>query len=96
VSERTFRRWRDRYDEEGGAGYWTVGLARRRAGGPRRGIGAAPPRALFGLHGKAFPRASGERPRLRLGYTWTKLHLQWAALVAKVSHAPIIQAFTLY
>jgi hypothetical protein len=30
------------------------------------------------------------------GHTWTKLHLQWAALEAKVPHAPIIQAFTLY
>jgi hypothetical protein len=26
VSERTFRRWRDRYDEEGGAAYWTAGF----------------------------------------------------------------------
>jgi transposase-like protein len=33
VSERTFRRWTRRYEEEGEAG--TVGSARRRAGGSR-------------------------------------------------------------
>ena len=35
VSERTFRRWTRRYEEEGEAGLWTAGSARRRASGFR-------------------------------------------------------------
>jgi hypothetical protein len=46
----------------GSASVGQAGL--RRPGG---GGGAALSRALSGLHGQAFPRASGEGPRLRLG-----------------------------
>src|SRR4029077_14119812 len=59
-------------------GVWPAG-----PGGPGGRSGAALPRALPGFYGQAFPRASGEGPWLRLGYTWTKLHLQWAGVVAK-------------
>src|ERR1700722_7930770 len=44
------------------------------SGRPGGGGGAPLPRALPGLHGQAFPRASGEGPWLRLG-----LHLAEAA-----------------
>ena len=45
VSERTFRRWTRRYEEEGEAGLFDRGSARRRAGGfrstgPRRWSGS--------------------------------------------------------
>jgi hypothetical protein len=33
VSTRTFRRWRNRCDEHGEAGFWTSGSTRRRASG---------------------------------------------------------------
>ena len=35
VSERTFRRWQARYEEDGEAGFWTGGSARRRGSGFR-------------------------------------------------------------
>ena len=43
------------------------GLGPAGPGGPGRGSGAALPRAPSGLHGQAFPRASHQGPRLRLG-----------------------------
>ena len=58
VSERTFRRWTRRYEEDGEAG-----LADRRLGkasgkrvpsGSGGGGGASSARALPGLHGQAF------------------------------------------
>ena len=83
VSERTFRRWRGRHEEEGAAG-----LVDRRVGkpSPRRGRPggrsvAAVPRALPGLCGQAFPRASGEGHGFGWGYTWLKLPLQWTGVV---------------
>jgi Homeodomain-like domain len=78
VSERTFRRWTRRHEEEGKSracrrpawqGLGQAGSGRSGAGG-----GAALPRALPGFYGQAFPRASGEGPRLRL-----ELHLDQAA-----------------
>ena len=35
IGERTFRRWRQRFEDDGEAGFWTVGWARRRASGFR-------------------------------------------------------------
>ena len=78
VSERTFRRWTRRYEEEGEAGLVgppaRQGVGQAGSGGPGGGSGAALSRALPGLHGQAFPRASHQGPRLRLG-----LHLDQAA-----------------
>ena len=71
VSERTFRRWRERYDEEGEAGLVDrrVGKASGKAGSARPGAGGggALTSALCGLPRQALPRASGEGSRLRLG-----------------------------
>ena len=78
VSERTFRRWTRRYEEEGEAGLLDRRLGkasgRRVPSGSGGGGGAALSRALPGFYGQAFPRASGEGPRL-----WLGLHLAQAA-----------------
>jgi transposase-like protein len=59
VSERTFRRWTRRYEEEGEAGLVDRRLGKasgkRVPGRPGGGSGAALSRALSGLHGQAFP-----------------------------------------
>src|ERR1700722_3530417 len=78
VTERTFRRW-TRSSRAGGRGRPPPPPARQGVGqaGPGRPCGrsgAALSRALPGLHGQAFPRASHQGPRLRLG-----LHLVEAA-----------------
>ena len=78
VSERTFRRWTRRYEEEGEAGLIDrqarQGVGPASSDGPGGGSGAALPRALPGFYGQAFPRASDQGSRLRLG-----LHLAQAA-----------------
>ena len=84
-SERTFRRWRDRYREEGEAG-----LADRRLGrpSPRR----APEEEIERMLGlfrdkysdftvKHFHEQLVKRHDYKLGYTVTKLHLHRAGLV---------------
>jgi transposase len=87
VSERTFRRWRDRYDEEGQAG-----LLDRRLGkesGRRVPVDRAEEvEALYreryqGFTVKHFHEHLVKDHGFGWGYTWTKLHLQWAGLVAK-------------
>jgi Helix-turn-helix domain len=87
VSERTFRRWRDRYDEEGEAG-----LADRRLG---KASGKRVPsdraeevEALYrerysGFTVKHFHEHLVKDHGFGWGYTWLKLHLQWKGLVAK-------------
>jgi hypothetical protein len=71
VGERTFRRWRVRFEDEGEAG-----LLDRRLG--KASVKRAPQdrsdevqglvsHALLGLHGQAFPRASGEGSPVWLG-----------------------------
>jgi Winged helix-turn helix len=84
VSERTFRRWRDRYDEDGAAGL--IGSARRRGGGFRStgrkkwsGFIASATRVLR----SSIPRASGEGPWFRLG-----LHLVEAASAVDGGRGP--------
>ena len=80
VSERTFRRWRDRYEEEGAGG-----LIDRRVGrpSPRRAPTSELERMLGLYHAhyreftvKHFHEKLVERHGYRLGYTTTRLHLQ--------------------
>jgi transposase len=85
VKERTFRRWRDRFAEEGEAG-----LADRRLGrpSPRRAPQAELERML-GLYRdkysdftvQHFHEVLVKRHGYRLGYTVTKVHLHRAGLV---------------
>jgi len=85
IGERTFRRWRDRFDDEGEAG-----LADRRLGRP------SPKRApaieierMLGLFRdkyadftvKHFHEQMRKRHNYKLGYTVTKVHLHRAGLV---------------
>jgi transposase len=85
VSERTFRRWRDRHREEGMAGL----LDRRLRLSPRRAPVAEIGRMLGlyrdiyrGFTVKHFHEQLGKRHNYTLGYTVTKLHLHRAGLVA--------------
>ena len=87
VSERTFRRWRDRYREEG-----APGLGDRRIGkpSPRRAPESelARARALYaemygGFTAKHFHEHLQARHGYRLGYTVTRLALQAAGLVKR-------------
>jgi transposase len=87
MSERTFRRWRDRYQGEGAAG-----LADRRLGkASARRVPVDQVQdvlTLYREHYRGFT-AKHFHDKLRqqhgfvLGYTWTKLRLQGAGLVAK-------------
>ena len=74
VSERTFRRWRDRYQAEGAEGLYDRRLGRasaRRAGVDEvLDVLSAVRDALLGLHGQALPREAGWRARL-----WAELQL---------------------
>ena len=84
ISERTFRRWRDRHREAG-----LPGLADRRlAPSPRRAPVAEIERMLGlyrdlyrGFTVKHFHEQLGKRHNYTLGYTVTKLHLHRAGLV---------------
>lgn len=85
VHERTFRRWRDRFEEDGAAG-----LADRRLGvvSPKRAAASEIERML-GLFRdkyadftvKHFHEQLQKRHGYKLGYTVTKVHLQRAGLV---------------
>lgn len=84
VSERTFRRWRDRHREEGEAGL----LGRRLQASPRRAPVAEIERMLGlyrdiyrGFTVKHFHEHLCRRHNYTLGYTVTKLHLHRAGLV---------------
>jgi transposase len=87
MSERSFRRWRDRLREEGEAG-----LADRRVGKPssRRAASEEISRML-GLYReryadftvKHFHEQLVKRHNYKLGYTVTKVHLQRAGLVVR-------------
>jgi len=85
VGERTFRRWRDRFDEEGEAG-----LADRRLGrsSPKRAPAIEIERMLGLFRGKYadftvkhFHEQLRKRHHYKLGYTVTKVHLHRAGLV---------------
>ena len=91
VSERTFRRWRDRYEAEGADGLYDrlpgPGLGAARAGG-RGGAGAGVVRhPLLGPHGQALPREAGGRSRLQaqLQLAAAELASPWAQ--ARGAHA---------
>jgi transposase len=84
VSERTFRRWRDRLRDQG-----SEGLRHRRIGKPSsraaveeilRMLGLYEER-YAGVHGEAFSQAAAEAAPLQAGYTVTQLALQRAGLV---------------
>ena len=84
VSERTFRRWRDRRRDEGPAG-----LADRRLLPSLRRASVAEIERMLGLYRdlyrgftvKHFHEQLGQRHGYALGYTVTKLHLHRAGLV---------------
>jgi transposase len=84
ISERTFRRWRDRQQEKGEAG-----LADRRLGPSLRRAPVAEIERMLGLYRelyrgftvKHFHEQLGKRHNYTLGYTVTKLHLHRAGLV---------------
>jgi transposase len=85
IGERTFRRWRDRHEEEGPAG-----LADRRLGkpSPHRAPAREVARMLDlylahyeGFTVKHFHEQLVKRHGYKLGYTVTKLHLHRAGLV---------------
>lgn len=84
VSERTFRRWRDRHREDG-----VEGLADRRLRPSLRRAPVAEIERMLGLYRdlyrgftvKHFHEQLGKRHSYMLGYTVTKLHLHRAGLV---------------
>jgi transposase len=88
ISERTFRRWRDRHREAGEAG-----LADRRLAASLRRASVAEIERMLGLYRdlyrgftvKHFHEQLGKRHNYTLGYTVTKLHLHRAGLVAAAS-----------
>lgn len=88
VSERTFRRWRDRYREDGAAG-----LSDRRLAPSLRRAPVAEIERMLGLYRdvyrgftvKHFHEHLVKRHGYKLGYTVTKLHLQRAGLVQPAS-----------
>ena len=87
MSERTFRRWRDRYDEEGEARILDGrlgGAAGMRVPADRaEDVGALYRERYQGFTVKHFHEHLVKDHGFGWSYTWTKLHLQWAGLVAK-------------
>jgi transposase len=80
ISERTFRRWRDRHRETG-----LAGLDDRRLAPSLRRAPAAEIERMLGLYRgftvKHFHEQLGKRHNYMLGYTVTKVHLHRAGLV---------------
>ena len=92
VSERTFRRWRDRYEAEGADGLYDRRLGRLSA---RRAPVDEVARVLefvrhplLGLHGQALPREAGGRSRLQ-----AQLQLAAAELASPWAQARGAQAW---
>jgi transposase len=87
VSERTFRRWTRAYEEAGEAGLVDRRLGK--ASGKRVPADrAAEVERLYreryqGFTVKHFHEHLIKDHGFGWGYTWTKLHLQWAGVVAK-------------
>ena len=87
MSERTFRRWRDRYEGEGAPGL----LDRRLGQASARRVPADQVAAMLTLYrehyggftARHFHDKLVRRHGFTLGYTWTKLRLQEAGLVAR-------------
>ena len=87
ISERTFRRWQSRYEEEGEAGLLDRRLGK--ASGKRVPSDRAEEvEALYreryqGFTVKHFHEHLVKDHGFGWGYTWTKLHLQWKGVVGK-------------
>lgn len=87
MSERTFRRWRDRYQDEGGSGLFDRRLGKASA----KRVCADQVDAMLTLYrdhyggftARHFHDKLVRRHGFTLGYTWTKLRLQEAGLVAR-------------
>jgi transposase len=90
ISERTFRRWRDRHRESG-----LEGLADRRLAPSLRRAPVAEIERMLGLYSdiyrgftvKHFQEQLVKRHNYVLGYTVTKLHLHRAGLVPRACAA---------
>jgi transposase len=88
ISERTFRRWRDRHRDTG-----LAGLADRRLAPSLRRAPVAEIERMLGLYRdlyrgftvKHFHEQLGKRHNYTLGYTVTKVHLHRAGLVQAVT-----------
>jgi Helix-turn-helix domain len=87
VSERTFRRWTRRYEEDGEAGLLDRRLGK--ASGKRVPVDRAEEverlyrERYSGFTVKHFHEHLVKDHRFGWGYTWTKLHLQWKGVVGK-------------
>src|SRR5258707_6523816 len=87
VSERTFRRWTRRYDEDGAAGLVDRRLGK--ASGRRvpvdraEGVERLYRERYQGFTVKHFHAHLVRDHGFGWGYTWLKLHLQWKGVVAK-------------
>ena len=87
VSERTFRRWTRRYEEEGEAGL----LDRRLGKASGRRVPADRAEEVERLYRERYQGFTVKHFHEHLvqdhgfgwGYTWTKLHLQWMGVVGK-------------
>src|SRR6204780_4641543 len=87
VSERTFRRWTRRYEEEGEAGL----LDRRLGKASGRRVPGDRAEDVERLYRERYPGFTVKHFHEHLvkdhgfgwGYTWLKLHLQWVGVVAK-------------
>jgi transposase len=88
ISERTFRRWRDRHRDAG-----LEGLADRRLGPSLRRASVLEIERMLGLYRdvyrgftvKHFHEQLGKRHNYTLGYTVTKLHLHRAGLLQRAT-----------
>ena len=87
MSERTFRRWRERYEGEGAAGLLDQRLgkvsARRVPVDQIDDVLSLYRERYGGFTAKHFHDKLRQHHGFTLGYTWTKLRLQAAGLVAK-------------
>jgi transposase len=87
MSERTFRRWRDRYEGEGAAGL----LDRRLGKASAKQVPVDQVHAVLTLYRERYPGFTAQHfhDKLRqhhgfaLSYSWTKLRLQAAGLIAQ-------------
>jgi transposase len=87
MSERTFRRWRDRYEDDGAAGL----LDRRLGKASSRRVPVDQVEQVLTLYRERYRGFTAQHFHdklrqhhgFRLGYTWTKLRLQAAGLIAK-------------
>jgi transposase len=88
VDVRTFRRWTRRYEEEGEAGLVDRRLGKasgRRVPADRAEEVERPYRERYsGFTVKHFHEHLVKDHGFGWGYTWTKLHLQWAGVASKV------------